>query len=340
MSAFRLSRSPHNPILRPNPGNDWEAKVVLNPAAVYEDGMFYLYYRAAGHDKNHLIHIGLATSPDGVNFTRTSNKPILSPQPGGFDGGCTEDPRIVTIDGVMYMTYAYRTYPPGQYWLRDADPVTDYGVSPNAPKALVENTTATGLAIVENKTGIKRLGRITRSDVDDRDVVLFPEKINGKYWRLSRPVEWSGEGYPCEKPSMWINSSDSLMDWDENKTQLLVKGEEWWEAKKIGAGTPPIKTDKGWLMIYHGVDKDGIYRVGALMTELDNPTKVIGRTKDFILQPETDYEQSGIYSGCVFPTGVVDVNGTLYIYYGAADQFCCLATCDRDELVAHVLSCK
>ena len=340
MSAFKLTRSPHNPILRPNPANDWEERVVLNPAAVYEDGVFYLYYRAAGNDKDHLIHIGLATSQDGVTFTRTSDKPILSPQEGGFDGGCTEDPRIVTIDGVTYMTYAYRTYPPGQYWIRSHEPVIDYGVSPNAPGALVENTTATGLAIVENKTGIKRLGRITLSNVDDRDVVLFPDKVNGLYWRLSRPVKWSGDGYPCEQPAIWINSSDNLMDWDESKTRMLIKGEEWWEAKKIGAGTPPVKTDRGWLMIYHGVDNDGVYRVGAFMTDLNDPTKIIGRTKDFIFQPETDYETSGIYNGCVFPTGVVDVDGILYIYYGAADQFCCLATCDRDALVSHVLSVK
>lgn len=340
MSVFSLRRSPYNPILRPNPDNDWEAKVVLNPAMVYEDGTFYLYYRAAGHDKEHLIHIGLAVSTDGIHFNRVSNKPILSPQLGGFDGGCTEDPRIVTIDGVCYMTYAYRSYPPGQYWLRDANPVMDYGVSPNAPRAVRENTTATGLAIVENRTGIKRLGRITLSDVDDRDVVLFPDKIGGKYWRLSRPVKWSGEGYPCEKPAIWINSSESIMDWDENRTHLLIKSEQWWENKKIGAGAPPIRTEQGWLIIYHGVDDDGIYRVGALMTELERPDKVIGRTKDFILQPETDYEKSGIYSGCVFPTGVADVNGTLYIYYGAADQFCCLATCDREALAAHVLSGK
>ncbi len=338
MNQFSLDRHPANPILRPNPENAWEAKVVLNPAAVRDrEGKFLLYYRAAGNDTQHLIHIGLAESRDGVHFERTSEKPILSPQEGNFDAGCNEDPRIVEIDGVTYMTYAYRTYPPGQYWLRDADPIKDYGVSPHAPTSMVENTTSTGLAIIQDAVRVKRLGRITKSDVDDRDVVLFPEKIGGKYWRLSRPVKWSGEGYPCEKPAIWINSSDSIMDWDEDKTQLLMKGEEWWEEKKIGAGTPPIKTDKGWLMIYHGVDAQGIYRVGAFMTELDNPCKIIGRTKHFILQPETEYERSGIYSGCVFPTGVVPVGDELYIYYGAADQFCCLATCKLNELIEAVL---
>lgn len=85
-----------------------------------------------------MIHVGLTTSDDGVYFTRALDKPILSRQQASFDGGCTEDPRIVTIDSVFYMIRANRTYPPGQYWLREAKPVEDYGVSPHAPRALVE----------------------------------------------------------------------------------------------------------------------------------------------------------------------------------------------------------
>jgi len=338
MSRFQLQRCSANPILKPNPSNVWEEKVVLNPAAYYEDGTFYLYYRAAGNDKEHKIYIGLATSKDGIHFERTSDNPVLSPQELGFDAGCVEDPRIVEIEGVRYMTYAYRPFPPGQYWIKHADPVEDYGVSPNAPRALVENITSTALAILDEKTGIKRLGRITLSDVDDRDVILFSEKIQGKYCRLSRPIEWAGKDYPCENPAIWINFSDSLMDWDENETKLLFQGQSWWESKKIGAGTPPIKTDKGWLLIYHGVDDEGIYRVGAAMLDLNDPTKVIARTEDYIFEPETDYEKSGVYNGCVFPTGTVVVDGELYVYYGCADQFCCLATCKLNELVDYVMS--
>lgn len=343
MSSFRLTKCPENPILRPVPDHDWECRAVLNPAMLYEDGVFYLYYRAAGNDWDHLIHIGLATSTDGVHFTRQSDRPVFSPQRGSFDGGCAEDPRIVTIDGVHYMTYAYRPNPPGQYWLRKTDPIQAYGVSPNAPSALVHNTTSTALAILESKTNLIRLGRITRSDVDDRDVILFPEKIGGKYCRLSRPVAWRGEGFENPQPAIWINFSDSLMDWDEGKTTLLMKAEAEWEQKKIGASTPPIRTDKGWLLLYHGVDfsgKKGIYRVGAALLDLNDPSIVLARTRDWIMEPEAAYETAGIYNGCVFPTGVAVVDGVLHIYYGCADQYCCLATCSLNELVDHVAQQK
>ncbi len=338
MEQFKLTRSSANPILRPNTDNDWEARVVLNPAACYEDGVFYLLYRAAGNDKDHLIHIGLATSRDGIHFERVSDCPVLSPNVSDFDGGCIEDPRVVTIEGINYVTYAFRPYPPGQYWIKLADPVEDYGVAPNAPIHLVENITGTGLAITKDFRNFKRLGRITKPSVDDRDVYFFPEKINGKYCRLSRPMDWHGEGYPCEKPSVWINFSDDIMDWDEKNTKLLFKSEFWWEEKKIGGGAPPIKTEEGWLLLYHGVDQEGIYRVGAVLLDLENPEIVLARTENFIMEPETDYEKSGVYSGCVFPTGNLVVDGTLYVYYGAADQFCCLATCDLKQLVEYVLS--
>lgn len=338
MASFQLTKCPENPILRPNPDNAWEARAVLNPAVVYDGGVFSMYYRAAGNDWDHLIHIGLATSEDGVHFTRASDQPVLSPQRQGFDGGCVEDPRITVLDGVTYMTYAYRPYPPGQYWLRTTRPTEAYGVSPNAPRALVENTTSTALAIVSDKATIKRLGRITLSDVDDRDVMLFPEKIKGQYCRLSRPVAWSGEGYPCRQPAIWINFSDSLLDWQERNTRLLMKAEAPWEQKKIGAGAPPIRTDAGWLMLYHGVDLNGkgIYRVGAVLLDGEDPTRIIARTPEPIMEPEADYERQGIYNGCVFPTAAVAKGDTLYVYYGCADQYCCLATCSIHALTDYL----
>ena len=341
MRCFRLTKCAENPILRPNPLNAWEERAVLNPAVVYhpEDGVFSMYYRAAGNDWDHLIHIGLATSRDGVHFTRAQEQPVLSPQRQGFDGGCVEDPRITELEGVAYMTYAYRPYPPGQYWLRTTNPTEAYGVSPNAPKALVKNITSTALAILEGPTQIKRLGRITLSQVDDRDVMLFPEKIGGRYCRLSRPVAWSGEGYPNPQPAIWINFSSSLLDWDERRTALLMKAEQPWEQKKIGAGAPPIRTDAGWLLLYHGVDTvgKGIYRTGAVLLDGEDPTHVIARTPEPILEPEEDYELRGIYNGCVFPTAAVVKDGTLYVYYGCADQYCCLATCRLHDLTEYLL---
>jgi predicted GH43/DUF377 family glycosyl hydrolase len=150
---------------------------------------------------------------------------------------------------------------------------------------------------------------------------------------IHRPKEWIGDEYDCEFPGIWISYSDSIMDWPDG--ELLIKGEEDWE-KKIGGSTPPLRTEKGWLTLYHGVDDAGIYRVGVMLLDLENPSRIIARSKNFIMEPEHDYETKGMYNGCVFPTGNTIVDGTLYVYYGGADKYCCVATCDVDELLAYL----
>ena len=191
-----------------------------------------------------------------------------------------------------------------------------------------------GLAISKNLRDFKRLGRITTSNLDDRDVILFPEKINGKFAMLHRPKEWIGAEYGVKYPSIWIRFSDDLMVWEEESTLLLSGIEDTWE-EKIGGSTPPLRTDDGWLIIYHGVEKggQGYYRVGVALLDLEDPTKVIARMKDWVMEPEHDYEIEGYYKGCVFPTGNVIIDDTLYVYYGAADKYVGLATCSVSELL-------
>ena len=115
---MRFTKYNKNPILKPNAKNQWEELCVLNPAAIYneEDQTFYMVYRAAGNDKTHLIHLGLAMSKDGINFQRMSEKPLLSGDPNGLDAGGCEDPRLVKMGDYFYLTYASRPFPPGQYW--------------------------------------------------------------------------------------------------------------------------------------------------------------------------------------------------------------------------------
>lgn len=148
------------------------------------------------------------------------------------------------------------------------------------------------------------------------------------------------KGYPNENPAIWISFSDDMMEWDNY--ELLMKGEQDWENKKIGGSCPPIKTDKGWFFIYHGVaEKDGAYRVGAVLLDLKDPRVVLARTKEFLMEPEYEYESNGFYNGCVFPTGNAVVDGTLYVYYGAADKNICVATCDFNELLRYLeTECK
>jgi predicted GH43/DUF377 family glycosyl hydrolase len=331
---MKLKKFEGNPIISPNPKNQWEELVVCNPAAWYEDGTFYMLYRAAGNDADHLIHLGLATSKDGFNFTRMSDEPVLSPTPHGYDEGCIEDPRLTKMGNLFYLTYAYRSFAPGQYWLPDEQkkktcwlPLDDY-----CPNGLRWNLSHTALAVSENLKDWKKLGRITQYDLDNRDVILFPEKINGKYVRLERPMEMVGPEYGCDVPSIWINYSHNLMEWEQPK--LLATGAFDWECKKLGGSTPPLRTKDGWLVIYHGVGTvDSIYRVGVMLLDLENPEKIIARSSEYIMEPEFDYENDGFYQGCVFPTGNVIVDDTLYVYYGGADRFVCVATCSVSELL-------
>ncbi len=336
---MKLTKHTANPIFRPNPNNDWESLVVCNPGVFLDGDTFYMLYRAAGDDAEHVIRFGLATSKDGVNFKRESDKPVLGPSMEGPDSGCIEDARIIKFDDYYYVTYAFRPFAPGQYWKFRHDEVLTHNHGDHAPHFIKRNMANSALAMTKNFKEWMKLGRITDSNLDDRDVILFPEKINGKYAMLHRPKEWIGEKWGGHKyPAIWIRFSDDLLVWNEPSTLLLSGILNTWE-EKVGGSTPPLKTDKGWLVLYHGVESggQGYYRVGALMLDLNDPTKVIGKTKDWIMEPEFDYEIEGYYKGCVFPTGNVIKGDTLYVYYGGADKYIGLATCNVNELVDFTL---
>lgn len=331
---MKLKRSAMNPILKPNHGNQWENLSVCNPGVWFEDGIFYMLYRAAGDDEDHIIRLGLALSKDGINFERVSERPVFGPSFDGPDSGAVEDPRIVKFGDEYYVTYAYRPYPPGCYWTFEHDEVLTPKISENAPIVYRNNITNTGLAMTKDFRTWQRFGRMTQANLDDRDTFLFPEKINGKYVLIHRPKQWIGDKYGCEYPSIWLTYSNDLMVWNR-PSQLLIKGKkETWE-EKIGGCAPPLKTEYGWLLLYHGVDKGGkgYYRVGAVLLDLNEPTKVKARSEKWIMEPEYEYEIDGFYEGCVFPTGNVIVNDTLYVYYGGADKYVCVATCSVRELL-------
>jgi predicted GH43/DUF377 family glycosyl hydrolase len=337
--TLKLKRFSGNPILSPRPESDWESLVATNPGAWYDAdrGEVLMLYRAAGPDREHKIHLGLATSKDGYHFTRASDRPVFSPSEPGFDGGCVEDPRIIKFGEWYYVTYASRPFPPGEYWLPDDVRLLPPKMPAEAPWILRGNATATYLAMTRDFRSWIRAGRLTDPSVDDRDVILFPEKINGRFYMLHRPMNWTGAPYGTEYPAMWISSADDLLCWKNPK--LLAKAEYAWENKKIGGNTPPIRTPHGWLTLYHAVGTDKLYRLGAMLLDLDDPTIVRYRTRDWILQPEESYERVGFYPGVCFPCGKVVLGDTLFVYYGGADKYVGVATCPLDDLMDYLLAC-
>jgi len=333
---MKLQRYDGNPILSPNPRNEWESLVTTNPGAWYDadtDEVFLLY-RAAGPDPEHRIYLGLARSYDGYAFERASDEPVFGPSPDGFDAGCVEDPRVVKMDDTFFITYACRAFPPGQYWLPDRSYAPPRWPA-SCPAMLRENLTTSGLAITRDFKSFLRAGRVTDPRVDNRDVMLFPEKIKGKYWLIHRPA-LAGAAYGLEHPGIWISSSDDLLGFDGGR--LLARGERDWETK-IGGNTPPLRTPHGWLTIYHAHGVDRQYRLGAMLIARDDPTRITHRTRDWLMQPEKDYETQGYYNGVVFPCGKIVKNGTLFVYYGGADKFVGVATCAMEELIDYLLTC-
>lgn len=335
----RLNRYQGNPILSPNPDHPWESFVTTNPGAWYDsrEGRVILLYRAAGKDDQHLIHLGLAVSRDGYHFERFE-KPVLSPRGDGLDGGCMEDPRIVKMGDYFYITYASRAYPPGQYWLHDGACYKNPQAAEEFPLCFRQNHTTSHLLITRDFQTFLRAGLLTDPMHDDRDVILFPEKIGGTFYMMHRPMEWCGRSYQTENPAIWISCGDDLLNF--GNPSLLAKAEFSWE-RKIGANTPPIKTEFGWLTLYHAVGRDRYYRLGAMLLDLENPRRVTHRTREWIFQPEEEYETHGCYSGggVVFPCGKVIIGDQLFVYYGAADKYVGLATCKTADLLDYLLRC-
>ncbi|AZV55595.1 glycoside hydrolase family 130 protein [Clostridium sp. AWRP] len=229
-----------------------------------------------------MSHIRIARSCDGVNF-KIDDVPFIFPE-NKYESFGIEDPRITKIDHNYYMTYSA---------------VSKYGI-------VVE------LAVTNDFKSYKKLGNIFNTE--NKDAVIFPEKIGEKYFALNRPVSKS-----TGNPVIWISESDNLINWGNHKI-LACTRENSWDSAKIGAGVPPIKTDEGWLELYHGVDDMEHYSMGALLLDINCPEKVIGRSKEPILKPEENYEKSGFFSDVIFPCGAVLQEDELYIYYGICDN--------------------
>lgn len=332
---MKLTRFAGNPILAPDERLAWERAYTTNPGAWYDGKNVHLLYRAGPPTDAHPIYFGHAISRDGLHFKRVSRKPVFAPSADGFDAGCVEDARVVKFDGTYAVVYAARAFPPGAYWKKHISLVAHNPPLPDeAPAAARLNLTRSGLALTRDFKTWHRLGPITDPTVDNRDAILFPEKIGDDFALFHRPSSWMGPAYGCDRPSMWISFSRDLLAWDTH--HLFATPTYSWEALKIGGGTPPIKTADGWLIIYHGVDTDHVYRAGAMLLDLKNPRRILARSPEPILEPEMNYERNGLVPNVVFPTGNVVIGDRLFVYYGGADKVCCVATAPLADLLAYL----
>lgn len=323
---FQLKRYSKNPILTPIKGHPWESKMVFNCAAILKDNKVHLIYRATGKDEMDGIlvsRLGYAIlKNDGVTVEKRYTYPVFKPEEWYEPAGC-EDPRITEIDGKYYMLY------------------TAY-LGHKAPPFYEKQSTNIAIASTTDFFHWKRHGLLLPTVLEpEKNGVLFPKKIKG-YYVLYYRVD----------PDIYVAYSKSLKKpkWIGHK---IVTGPRkgYWDAWKIGAGPPPIETKKGWLFLYHGVNRKrplrrevfkifkrkevlkSIYRLGVMLIDKGNPEKILYRSKKPILEPKKGYEKKGIVPNVVFSCGAVVIKDTLFVYYGGADTVIGVATCKLSEIL-------
>lgn len=240
-------------------------------------------------------YLRIARSKDGKHFT-VDEEPFIYPS-NELQAFGLEDPRITLIEDTYYIYFSV------------ASPV---GVG----EAMVKT---------KNFKDIEQCGMIFAPE--NKDVVIFPEKINGKYYALHRPVPKS-----TGNPEIWIAESDNLLYWGNHKHMLGLRDEKW-DSGRIGGGAVPIKTEIGWLEIYHGAAKDDRYCLGAVLLDSNDPSKIIARSDNPILEPQADYEVSGFFGNVVFSCGALTDGDRVKIYYGVSDTSMACAELSIKEIL-------
>ena len=300
-----VKRNPHNPILTRD-DVPYPVATVHNAGIVKHKGRYIMLFRS--HLYNGRSIIGKAESTDGFSF-KVDPEPFLIPATDGvfaeYEACGIEDLRICPVEDEYLLAYS----------------------------AYSKHGVRIALARTRDFTVIERISLITQADY--RNVVIFPEKIGGRFVRLDRP---HSEISPW---SIWISYSPDLVHWGDS--HVIMKSVPYhWDEMKIGPGAPPFKTSKGWLHIYHGVFQTmagAVYRLGVALHDLQNPAHIIGVSDQWILQPEDPWEVTGYVPNVVFTCGAVpEDDGTVKIYWGAADNVMCVGTSVIDELVERCLT--
>lgn len=327
-APHRLIRHHENPILAPRTEHHWEALSAFNAAAVCLDDRIRLLYRAQGYDG--ISVLGYAESEDGMTISERLCDPVFVPMnpfdrrkketppfsfpylSGGGWGGC-EDPRVTRIGKTLYMTYVAFNgmHPPG-----------------------VALTKISVRDFLNRKWNWSRPRLISRPGTMQKNWVVFPEKIRGKYAVLHNI-----------SPEIRIEYLDSLQGdivIDSLPPRRGPKDAERWDSLVRGVGAPPIRTEHGWLLFYHAMDDrdPNKYKVGVMLLDLSHPETVLARSPEPVLEPETDYENHGHKHGVVYVCGAAVKDGTIFVYYGASDRTLAVATAPLDAFVAALKDAK
>ncbi|HVU80210.1 MAG TPA: hypothetical protein VHD37_02490 [Candidatus Paceibacterota bacterium] len=332
--SIKLSRLNENPILKPVPEHWWESEAVFNPAAIVAGGRVHLLYRALGRDG--MSRIGYASSRDGIHFDERSPEPVYSAESwnqarahrpftsparltydtvsygsGGGWGGC-EDPRAVVIDGQIYMTFNMFN---GWDTMR------------------VAFTTADEYNLLHAKGLWSQFDYLSKPGERQKNWVLFPEKINGKF-ALFHNLDKGDPRRVHIKYMDALTMAEAPNAEEAPDPQRLPDHEVAWHYRTRSAAAPPIKTSEGWLLLYHAMDKQdpNRYKLGAMLLDRDDPTKVLYRAVKPILAPDAWYENDW-KPGIIYITGAVVFGSDLIIYYGGGDKYVAAAKTDlRDFL--------
>lgn len=328
-----FTRTP-DPVLAPNNDSEWASGAVFNPGAWYDGRHVHLLYRAipkgyhrvalahampgeptVGYD-NYVSCIGHARSTDGLNF-ETSEVPFIAPD-ADFDRCGAEDARVSEVDGVYLITYTALGHPA----FGEVDGIR------------------IGLASTTDWKTVRKHG-IIGPDVRDKDAVIFPGRIGGRIAMLHRIVP--------NVQLVWFDDLEQLYEpqagfWEAHlrdlDNQVVLRAEAPWEGKKVGAGPTPVETEEGWLLVYHGVDENHVYRAGLALLDRDDPRRIIARTPQPVLEPETEFERFGDVDNVVFPEGAVVLDGTLHVYYGAADRVVGHVSAPLSDVLALLQECR
>ncbi len=292
-----------NPIIRardiPFPANS-----AFNAGATLVNGDTLLLMRV--EDRRGISHLTAARSRDGVTDWRIDPGPTLSPSPEEHPEEVwgIEDPRVTRIEELDLWAVLYTAYSKGG--------------------PLVSLATTRDFKTFERKGVVM--------PPEDKDAALFPVRFGGRWAMLHRPVTaFAGVG-----AHIWISFSPDMKHWGDHQVVIPARRGGWWDANRIGLSPPPLRTDRGWLILYHGVRITAsgcIYRLGLALLDLEQPTKLLARSDEWVFGPEESYEMVGDVDKVVFPCGWVTEGDHVRLYYGGADKCIALATASVSEML-------